>query len=85
MVRAISWEGRIMLPEEGAAREVVKATANEQQPWIAYSGLVVAEWNELSEPDRKAVRAATVPRHFRITLTHCCHDAVVLQMGIRDS
>jgi hypothetical protein len=72
------------LREGGAAHEVAKATANEQ-PWIAYSGLAVTEFNELSEPDRKAVRATTVARHFRVTLTHCCHDAVVLQMGIRDS
>jgi hypothetical protein len=55
---------------------VAKAAAN-QQPWIAFSGVVVADWAELSLPERYKVRTA-VPRHFRINLTHCWRGAVVL-------
>jgi hypothetical protein len=65
------------LPEGGAAKEVAKAAANEQ-PWIAHSGRSVADWAQLSEHERDKVRAATVPRRFRITLTHRWRGAVVL-------
>jgi hypothetical protein len=45
---------------------------------LAHSGRSVADWAQLSEHERDKVRAATVPRRFRITLTHRWRGAVVL-------